>query len=123
MTINKNNIGSQLDKILRPMGITRNLRSYQLICACIVRIFEQEDRLGAVQKEIYMPLLRRIAAIGLAFKALFVEPHRLRGTTVPTRYAGWPVIRWMAALRRCSSWKFYIIRLLEADKSCFSAPF
>ena len=56
MTINKNNIGSQLDKILRPMGITRNLRSYHLICACIVRIFEQEDRLGAVQKEIYMPI-------------------------------------------------------------------
>ena len=118
MTINKNNSGSQLDKILRPMGITRNLRSYHLICACIVRIFEQEDRLGAV-----CLLLRRIAATGLAFKALFVEPHRLRGTTVPTRYVGWLVIRWMAALRRCSSWKFYIIRLLEADKSCFSAPF
>lgn len=59
MTINKNNIGSQLDKILRPMGITRNLRSYHLICACIVRIFEQEDRLGAVQKEIYAAFLRR----------------------------------------------------------------
>ena len=56
MTINKNNIGSQLDKILRPMGITRNLRSYHLKCACNVRIFEQEDRLGAVQKEIYMPI-------------------------------------------------------------------
>ena len=56
MTINKNDILIHLDQILRPMGITRNLRSYQLICDCILRIFEQEDRLGAVQKEIYMPI-------------------------------------------------------------------
>ena len=46
----------QLDKVLRPLGITHNLRSHYILCKCIERIFEQEDRLNAVQKEIYMPI-------------------------------------------------------------------
>lgn len=46
----------QISEVLRPLGITRNLRSYQLLCECLERILEQEDRLGAVQKEIYEPI-------------------------------------------------------------------
>lgn len=56
MTTSKNATLEQLNRILRSFGITRNLRSHQLLCDCLERIFEQEDRLGAVQKETYMPI-------------------------------------------------------------------
>jgi len=56
MTTSNNSTFVQLNKVLRPFGITRNLRSHQLLCDCLERIFEQEDRLNAVQKEIYMPI-------------------------------------------------------------------
>lgn len=49
-------IDHQLDAVLRPLGITRNLRAHRLLCECVERILEQEDRLNAVQKEIYMPI-------------------------------------------------------------------
>lgn len=46
----------ELDAILRPLGITRSSRSYRTMCECIALICEQEDRLEAVQKEIYEPI-------------------------------------------------------------------
>ena len=46
----------QLDQILRPLGITRSSRNYRVLCECVALICEQEDRLEAVQKEIYTPI-------------------------------------------------------------------
>ncbi len=46
----------QIDNILRPLGITRNSKSYRALCECIALICEQEDNLEAVQKEIYTPI-------------------------------------------------------------------
>lgn len=42
--------------ILRPLGITRNMRAYRILRDALARIYEQEDRLEAVQKEVYEPL-------------------------------------------------------------------
>ena len=47
---------AQLDQILRPLGITRSSRNYRVLCDCVALICEQEDRLEAVQKEIYTPI-------------------------------------------------------------------
>lgn len=47
---------AQLDQILRPLGITRNSKNYRVLCECVALICEQEDRLEAVQKEIYTPI-------------------------------------------------------------------
>ncbi len=49
-------LSAQLDDILRPLGLTRSSKFYRPFCECIVLICEQEDRLEAVQKEIYMPI-------------------------------------------------------------------
>ena len=38
--------------ILRPLGITRNMRAYRILRDALARIYEQEDRLEAVQKEV-----------------------------------------------------------------------
>ena len=47
---------AQLDQILRPLGITRSSKNYHILCECVALICEQEDRLEAVQKEIYTPI-------------------------------------------------------------------
>lgn len=46
----------QIDKVLRPMGITRNMKAYRVLCQAIELACEQEDRLEAVEKEIYTPI-------------------------------------------------------------------
>ena len=59
-------LSNKIDDVLRPLGITRSFRSYRALRECIIRICEQEDRLEAVQKEIYEPI---------ADAALQVESH------------------------------------------------
>lgn len=49
-------LSAQISAVLRPLGITRSSKSCRMVCECIERICEQEDRLEAVQKEIYMPV-------------------------------------------------------------------
>lgn len=46
----------RITAVLRPLGITRSSKALRLLCACIERICEQEDRLEAVQREIYTPI-------------------------------------------------------------------
>ena len=50
---------AQLDQILRPLGITRSSKNYRVLCDCVALICEQEDRLEAVQKEIYTPISKQ----------------------------------------------------------------
>lgn len=50
---------AQLDQILRPLGITRSSKNYLVLCDCVALICEQEDRLEAVQKEIYTPISKQ----------------------------------------------------------------
>jgi hypothetical protein len=59
---------AQLDQILRPLGITRSSKNYRVLCDCVALICEQEDRLEAVQKEIYTPSQTSGAASGPPFK-------------------------------------------------------
>ena len=49
-------LAAQIDTVLRPMGITRNMRAYRILCQAIELACEQEDRLEAVEKEIYTPI-------------------------------------------------------------------
>ena len=49
-------LSNKIDDVLRPLDITRSFRSYRALRECIIRICEQEDRLEAVQKELYEPI-------------------------------------------------------------------
>ena len=49
-------LSTQVNDLLRPMGITRNLSAYSILCQCLELVCEQEDRLQAVEKDIYTPM-------------------------------------------------------------------
>ena len=50
---------AQINDLLRPMGITRNMSAYSTLQQCLELICEQEDRLQAVEKDIYTPIADR----------------------------------------------------------------
>ena len=49
-------LSAQINDVLRPMGITRNMSAYGILHQCIELACEQEDRLQTVEKEIYTPI-------------------------------------------------------------------
>lgn len=51
-TYDMTDFAAQVDGVLRPLGITRNMRAYHTLSEALRLICEQEDRLEAVQKEI-----------------------------------------------------------------------
>ena len=55
-TYDMTDFAAQVDGVLRPLGITRNMRAYHTLSEALRLICEQEDRLEAVQKEIYTPI-------------------------------------------------------------------
>ncbi len=50
---------TQINDLLRPMGIIRSMSAYSILCQCVELICEQEDRLRAVEKEIYTPIAKQ----------------------------------------------------------------
>lgn len=56
MDVKTESLNLKIDDVLRPLGITRSFRAYRALRECVVLICEQEDRLEAVQKEIYEPV-------------------------------------------------------------------
>ncbi len=49
-------LSARINDLLRPMGITRNMSAYSILQQCLEPICEQEDRLQAVEKDIYTPI-------------------------------------------------------------------
>ncbi|HCV93802.1 MAG TPA: hypothetical protein DGV70_03415 [Faecalibacterium sp.] len=85
---------TQLDDLLRPLGITRASKSSRIVYECIALVLEQEDRLEAVQKEVYMPIAEQrhckwpaiqSAVRRAAEKAWTTNPHRVQ------ELAGYPL--------------------------------
>ena len=53
-------LSAQVNDLLRPMGITRNVSAYSILQQCLELICEKEDRLQAVEKDVYMPIADRM---------------------------------------------------------------
>ena len=53
-------LSTQVNDLLRPMGITRNMSAYSILQQCLELICEKEDRLQAVEKDVYMPIADRM---------------------------------------------------------------
>ena len=94
ITLDQTGFSQRIDRILRPLGITRNMRAYSFLVEALTLIYEDEDRLNAVQKEIYMPIAENYdcswkaiqSAIRRAVQAsLLVNPTRLQ------EIAGYPL--------------------------------
>lgn len=80
------------------MGITRASKSSRILYECIALIFEQEDRLEAVQKEVYMPIAEqrhcKWLAKWLAIQSAVRRAAEKAWTTNPQRVqemAGYPL--------------------------------
>ena len=56
MTCEMDSLSARVNDVLRPLGITRSMKAHRILCGCVERIAAQEDRLEAVQKELYEPL-------------------------------------------------------------------
>lgn len=56
-------LSAHINDLLRPMGITRNMSAYSILQQCLELICEQEDRLQAVEKDVYMPIADHPKAI------------------------------------------------------------
>ena len=85
---------AQVDGVLRPLGITRNMRAYRTLSEALRLIYEQEDRLEAVQKEIYEPLADRHCCDWTAIQSMIRRAAQTAWATNPTqvqRLAGYPL--------------------------------
>ena len=79
-------LSARINDVLRYVGITRNMNAYIILSQALTLIAEDEDRLRAVEKEIYTPI---------ADKKLY-EPK--------ARSAGHPRLHGISALIAFRSW-------------------
>ena len=93
-TYDMTDFAAQVDGVLRPLGITRNMRAYHTLSEALRLICEQEDRLEAVQKEIYEPLADRHCCDWTAIQSMIRRAAQTAWATNPTqvqRLAGYPL--------------------------------
>lgn len=79
---------------LRPLGIIRSMRSYSILADCLQLIWEQEDRLEAVQKEIYEPVAEKHCSDWTAIQSAIRRAAQTAWSTNPSRVqelAGYPL--------------------------------
>lgn len=79
---------------LRPLGIIRSMRSYSILADCLQLIWEQEDRLEAVQKEIYEPVAEKHCSDWTAIQSTIRRAAQTAWSTNPSRVqelAGYPL--------------------------------
>lgn len=100
---------------LRPLGIIRSMRSYSILADCLQLIWEQEDRLEAVQKEIYEPVAEKHCSDWTAIQSTIAGPHRPPGAPTLPVCRSWRATRWTAAPVLYSSSKCCTTILHAAD--------
>mgnify|MGYP003094606860 FL=1 len=87
-------LSAQVNDLLRPMGITRNVSTYSILLRCIELIYEQEDRLQAVEKEIYTPIADQRCCDPKAIQSVIRRATKTAWDTNPAyvqQLAGYPL--------------------------------
>ena len=87
-------LSARINDVLRYVGITRNMNAYIILSQALTLIAEDEDRLRAVEKEIYTPI---------ADKKLY-EPKAVQSTILPIHAAGHPRSHGISAPIAFRSW-------------------
>ena len=93
-TYDMTDFAAQVDGVLRPLGITRNMRAYHTLSEALRLICEQEDRLEAAQKEIYEPLADRHCCDWTAIQSMIRRAAQTAWATNPAQVqhlAGYPL--------------------------------
>ena len=87
-------LSARINSLLRPMGITRNMSAYSILCQCLELICEQEDRLQAVEKDIYTPIADRKQCDPKAIQSTIRRAAQTAWNTSPEhvqQLAGYPL--------------------------------
>lgn len=87
-------LSAQINGLLRPMGITRNMSAHSILCQCLELICEQEDRLQAVEKDIYTPIADRKQCDTKAIQSTIRRAAKVAWATNPAyvqQLAGYPL--------------------------------
>ena len=87
-------LSAQINDLLRPMGITRNMSAYSILLQCVELICEQEDRLQAVEKEIYTPIAEQRKCEPKAIQSAIRRASKSAWITNPDyvqKLAGYPL--------------------------------
>lgn len=87
-------LSARINDLLRPMGITRNMSAYGILQQCLELICEQEDRLQAVEKDIYTPIADRKQCDPKAIQSTIRRAAQTAWTTNPEllqKLAGYPL--------------------------------
>lgn len=93
-TYDMTDFAAQVDGVLRPLGITRNIRAYHTLSEVLRLICEQEDRLEAVQKEVYEPIADKQCSDWTAIQSTIRRAAQTAWHTNPSRVqelAGYPL--------------------------------
>ena len=94
MTCEIDPLSARANDVLRPLGITRSMKAHRILCGCVERIAAQEDRLEAVQKELYEPLAEQDGCEWTAIQSMVRRAARTAWSTAPERVqemAGYPL--------------------------------
>lgn len=87
-------LSAQINNLLRPMGITRNMSAHSILYQCLELICEQEDRLQAVEKDIYTPIADRKQCDTKAIQSTIRRAAKVAWATNPAyvqQLAGYPL--------------------------------
>ena len=87
-------LSARIDTVLRPLGITRNMKAHSILCQAVSLICEQEDRLEAVQKEIYETLAEQRCCYWTAVQSTIRRAAKTAWLTNPAyvqQLAGYPL--------------------------------
>ena len=96
----------RIAQTLRPLGIIRSMRSYSIIADCLRLIWEQEDRLEAVQKEVYEPIADKQCSDWTAIQSTIRRAAQTAWHTNPSRVqelAGYPLDGCPSASKCCTT--------------------
>lgn len=93
-TYDMTTFAANVSDLLRPLGITRNMKTYRILSDALALICEQEDRLEAAQKEVYAPLAEQYHCYWTAIQSVIRRAAQTAWATNPAyvqQLAGYPL--------------------------------
>lgn len=86
-------LSARINDVLRYVGITRNMNAYIILSQALTLIAEDEDRLRAVEKEVYTPIAdKKLYESPKQSRARSAGHPRSHGISAPSAFRSWLAI-------------------------------
>ena len=80
-------LSARINDVLRYVGITRNMNAYIILSQALTLIAEDEDRLRAVEKEVYTPIADKKMYEPKAVQSTIRRASRSHGISTPIAFS------------------------------------